>query len=85
MEPEPIVWRDEIEEERECPVYLALHYKDVLTVHAMAEKGFLPVAGGWSEQPYYWIQALEVIGAQVAKVERERIKAMRNKDMNLDS
>ena len=85
MEPEPIAWRDEIDEERECPVYLALQYKDVLFMRAMAEKGLLPVAGGWREQPNYWIQALEVIGAQVANVERERMDAMRNKNMTLDA
>ena len=85
VEPEPIQWRDEIEEGRECPVYLAGQYRELILARAMLEKGFLPAAGGWTEQPYHWVQALEIIGVQVAKVERERLKAMQNKDVNLDS
>jgi hypothetical protein len=77
VEPEPISWRDEIEEGCECPVYLALAYRELMFARAMLEKGLLPLAGGWAEQPYYWVQAMEVIGAQAAQVERERIERMK--------
>ena len=67
-------------------MYLALDCKDGLLAHAMAQKGLLPMAGGWCEQPYHWIQVLDVIGAVAGKVERERIAALRNKnnDTTLD-
>jgi hypothetical protein len=61
-------------------VYLAGQYRDLMLARSMLEKGFLPVAGGWSEQPYHWVQALEVIGAQVAQVERERIERLKSRD-----
>lgn len=51
-----------------------------MLARAMLEKGLLPVAGGWAEQPYHWVQALEIIGAQVAQVERERIERMKSRD-----
>lgn len=51
-----------------------------MLARAMLEKGLLPASGGWAEQPYYWVQALQAIGAQVAQVERERIERMKSRD-----
>ena len=51
--------------------------KEYFTAWSMREKGILPRAGGWSEQPHYWIEAFDVIGAQVAQVQREQIETMR--------
>lgn len=67
-------------------MFLAGQYRDLMQARSMLEKGLLPVAGGWAEQPYHWIQALEVIGAQAAQVERERMAALRDKnnDVTLD-
>ncbi len=59
-------------------MFLALQYQDLMLARAMLEQGLLPIAGGWAEQPYHWIQALNVIGAQVARVERERIDRMKS-------
>lgn len=61
-------------------MYLAGQYRDLMLARAMLEKGLLPASGGWSEQPYHWVQALQVIGAQVAQVERERIERMKSRD-----
>lgn len=40
----------------------------------LLEKGILPHAGGWSEQPAYWIQAFEIIGAETARYYQEQTK-----------
>lgn len=32
----------------------------------MFRKDKLPYAGGWAEQPAYWIEAIEIFGAVVA-------------------
>lgn len=61
-------------------MYLAIQYRDLFLARAMLEKGLLPVTGGWAEQPYHWVQALEVIGAQAAQVERERIERMKSRN-----
>lgn len=60
-------------------MYLAGRYQDLMLARAMLDKGQLPKAGGWAEQPYHWVQALQVIGQQVAQVERERLERMRNR------
>ncbi len=61
-------------------MYLAGQYRPLLLARTMFEKGFLPAPGAWTEQPYHWIQALEVIDAQVAQVERERIERLKSRD-----
>lgn len=42
-------------------------YNDYFLAWDMREKGFLPHAGGWAEQPYYWIEALQIIDGQRAQ------------------
>lgn len=71
------MWRGEAEEERECPVLLMHGLREYFTAWAMREKGILPNFGGWTEQPYFWVEAFERIGAEVAQVQREQIEAMR--------
>lgn len=72
-----MLWRGEATEERECPVLLMHGLKEYFTAWTMREKGILPCTGGWSEQPYCWIEAIEAIGGEVAQVQREQIEAMR--------
>lgn len=59
---------------------LAGQYRNLMLARAMLDKGVLPCSGGWTEQPYHWVQALEIIGGQVAQVERERLQAMQNQN-----
>jgi hypothetical protein len=61
-------------------VYVALQYQDVLFARTMMEKGLLPEPGGWAGQPYHWIQALKVIVAEVARVERQRMERLKTRD-----
>lgn len=61
----------------ECPVWLTHQLKEFFTAWGMREKGLLPRSGGWTEQPYYWIQALDIIGAAAARAEHERIENMK--------
>lgn len=52
-------------------MYLGREFEEFFLAWSMLEKGFLPHAGGWAEQWHVWIQAFEVIGAAVARVQRE--------------
>jgi hypothetical protein len=70
------LWRDDVEGEggAECPVFLGQRFERYFTAWNMLEKGVLPESGGWAEQPYYWVQAFEVIGAALARAQREQMK-----------
>ena len=82
VEPEPIVWRDDVDDAggTECPVFLGREFEKFFFAWNLVEKGILPAAGGWGDQPYYWIQAFQVIGPIVAQAERERIEQMKKAD-----
>jgi len=81
VEPEPIQWRDDLDdvEGTECPVFIRQNYQEIFLAWDMLDKGVPPAAGGWAQQPYHWIQALQAIGPEIIRAERERIEAMRKR------
>jgi len=72
-------WRDDVEGDggAECPVFLGKEFEKFFFAWNQMEKGILPTAGGWAEQPAYWIQAFQIIGPIVAQAQRERIEQMK--------
>lgn len=76
------LWRDDVEGDggAECPVYLRQQFKNYFLAWTMVEKGILPAAGGWAQQPYHWVQAFETIGSAVAKVQREQVERLRTSE-----
>ncbi|GEM_PF-5962556 len=75
----PQQWRDDTPdtEGRECPIWLARQFEFYFEAWRWREKGFLPAPGSWTAQPYHVIEALTIIDAAVAQIERERAAAMR--------
>lgn len=76
-EVEPIYWRDDIEPDEVCPVLLVPEYDDFITAYTFYEKSIMPGAAGWTEQPRYWVDAIEIVRDQVARAAqliRERLK-----------
>ena len=73
IEQHPILWRGDIEAGHACPVYLMPEFDHYFTAWVMFEKGVLPIEGGWTQQPNHWIQAIETIGGQMARWQREQL------------
>lgn len=70
------LWRDDVEGDggAECPVYLRQHFEKYFVGFAYLEKGVLPAPDGWTQQPYHWIQAFEVIEPVVAGIRRQKLE-----------
>ena len=76
-EDEPIVWNvfdDQEQMHHTCPVFLMIGMQRVFQGYALFDKGQLPDPGGWLQQQEWWMQAFEVIGAEVRRVEQEKRK-----------
>lgn len=74
------MWRvDDIDEGLECPVYLMNQYSHYFTGWRMLERNALPRSGGWEEQACHWIQALEIIGGELSRWQREQLEKRRTK------
>jgi hypothetical protein len=54
-----------------CPVMHMIEYEHYLVGYRMAERGFLPHAGGWADQPAHWVAALEVVYDAVEQARAE--------------
>lgn len=77
VEEEDTEWNGDVEPGRECPVWLTHRLKKYFTGYVMAEKGLMPYSGGWTQQPYVWVKAFEVIGAEAAAVRREQLDELK--------
>lgn len=66
------MWVGDAEEGRQCPVLLAMELKELMLGWQMLERGILPYGDGWLNQPYQWMQAMEIIDAQVTQAKREK-------------
>jgi hypothetical protein len=79
VEPEPITWRDDVDDEggTECPVFIGKRFEKYFFGWRQMEKGFLPHPGGWADQPAHWIEAFEIIGSVVAEAQARRLEQMK--------
>jgi hypothetical protein len=70
------VWRDDVPDDggAECPVYLGREFEAFFLAWTMKEKSLLPVTGGWAEQPFYYVQAFEILDAAVGRAQRDRLR-----------
>ena len=74
---QPQAWRThEIEEDLECSVRSMHVTQNFFRGWGLLEKGILPQPGGWEQQPAYWIEAFEIIGAETARYYQEKAKQL---------
>jgi len=66
-------WRGNKEKHRTCPANIVeTSLIPILNLYSAYQDGFLWTAGGISAQPAAYMQAIQLIGSEVAKIEKEK-------------
>ncbi len=66
-------WRGKKEKHRTCPANIAeTDLIPILNLYSAYQDGFLWAAGGISSQPAAYVQAIQLISSEVAKIEKEK-------------
>jgi hypothetical protein len=76
----PGVWKLDDWEFQRCPIKIITQQSiEYLKAYELFNRGFLPNPGGWLEQPVKFIEAMNIISAEIAKMKKEQTEAKASK------
>lgn len=58
-----------------CPVLWLDEYVQVVRAHLYLDKGILPHAGGWADQPAALMQLVEIFRGELTRAELAKMRA----------
>jgi len=72
-------WVDGFETDH-CPVMTVNEAGELFLAYTWAERGFLPSAGGWADQPYALMEGINIVYQEVAHEEARRNAAANDRN-----